>query len=92
MGADLTRQPNINPDGVSSVGDTEKYLRSYMGYYYVYGRLGKTQKSTQAINEQGLLESVDFCEPADDSYTRFKVKQVTDDQLTIDFYVECEKK
>ena len=92
MGVDLTKQPNINPDGVCSTGDTDKYLRSYLGYYKVFGRLGKTQKSTQNINDQGQLESVDFYEPEEDSYTQYKIKQVSDDQLTVDFYIECEKK
>ncbi|MCB0401360.1 MAG: hypothetical protein KDD41_04705 [Flavobacteriales bacterium] len=92
MGVDLTRQPNINLNGVCSTGETEKFQRSYMGYYKVFGRLGKTQKSTQTINKEGQLESVDFYEPEDDSYIQYKVRQETNDQLTVDFYLECEKK
>ena len=92
MGIALTRQPNINPDGVCCVGETEKYKRGYIGYYNLYGQLGKTQKSTQTKNDQGQLESVDFYESEDDSYTQYKIKQVTDAKLTIDFYIECEKR
>lgn len=92
MGVDLKRQPNINPDGVSSVGETDNFRRSYMGYYKLFGNLGKVQKSIQNKGGQGKLESVDFYEPEDDSYTQYKIKQENDDQLTIDFYIECEKK
>ena len=85
MGVELTRQPNINPDGVSSVGPTAKYNRTYIGYYQVFGKFGKTQKKTQTINVDGKLESVDFFEPLKDSYIHYKIIQDKDDQLIVDF-------
>jgi len=91
MGVDLTRQPAINPDGICPVGPTEKYARAYIGYYQVFGKFGKTQRTPQTLNSEGKLESVGFFEPEDDSYTEYKVKQQADDQLIIEFYLECEK-
>lgn len=92
MGVDLKRKPNINPDGVCSTGETEKFKRSYIGYYNLIGRLGKTQKPNQIKNKEGQLESVDFYEPESDSFMQFKINQVQENRLTIDFYLECEKK
>ena len=92
MGVDLKRQPNINPDGICSTGETEKYLRSYIGYYNLVGQLGKTQRPTQEKNDLGQLESVDFYESEDDSFIQFKIKHQEENRLIVDFYLECEKK
>ena len=91
MCVDLTRQPNINPDGIYSVGPTTKYNRAYIGYYQVFGKFGKTQKKTQTINADGKMESVEFFEPLNDSYIQYKILQDKDDQLIVEFYIECEK-
>jgi hypothetical protein len=91
MGVDLTRQPNVNPEAVCSIGPTEKYKRSYMGYYHVFGQLIKTQKKTQTKNNEGEIEMVDFFETTDDSNIQYKIKRDTTDKLTVDFYLECEK-
>ncbi len=92
MGVDLAKQPNINSDRVFSGGETGKYQKSFNGSYKIYGRLKKTQKSTQMINGEGQLESVDFYESEKDSCIQYKIKQDSNDQLTIDFFIECEKK
>jgi hypothetical protein len=91
MGVDLTRQPNINPDGVCSIGETEKYKRSYMGYYQFFGQLNKTQKKTQTRDVEGDVETVDFYETTDDTNIQYKIKTDISDKLTVDFYLECEK-
>ena len=44
MGVILERQPNINPDGVSCIGDTVNFEKGYLGNYKVLARFGKTQK------------------------------------------------
>jgi len=92
MGVDLTRQPNINPDGVCSVGPTDKYNWAYLGYYQVFGQFGKSQKKTQTKNADGKLESVDFFESLNNSSIQYKIIQDKEDQLTVDFYLKCEKK
>jgi len=92
MGVDLTRQPNINPDGICSIGETEKYERTYMGYYQIFGQLGKTQKKASTKSEDGEIETVDFYETTDDTNIQYKIKSDIDDKLTFDFYLECERK
>ena len=47
MGADLSRQPNVNPDGVCCVGETKPGKIGYMGNYFVYGQIGKTTKDAK---------------------------------------------
>ena len=90
MGVDLTRQPNINPDGICSVGPTKKYERAYFGYYQVLGHFDKTQKTPQTIVD-GKLTSVDFFETDEDSHVQYQIKQETEDKLNFEFYLECEK-
>ena len=91
MGVDLTRQPNINPDGVCSVGPTDKYNRAYLGYYNVFGQLGKTQRKTQTKNVDGELESVNFIEHTSDNNMNYTIKQIKYNELTVEFYIESEK-
>lgn len=91
MGVDISRQPNINPDGICSVGPTDKYNKAYMGYYNIYGQLGKTQNKTQKRNAQGELESVDYITHTSDSNINYTVKQIKPGELTIEFYIETEK-
>lgn len=85
MGVDLTRQPNIAPDGLCCVGPTEKYERDYLGYYQLIGNLGKTQRTPQKVVDD-KLESVDFFETEDDSNVTYTIKQDEEDKLTIDFF------
>ena len=92
MGVDLARQPNVNPDGICSIGPTEKYRHAYLGYYLVFGKFGKTQRTPQTLNSDGKLESVDFYESEEDSSVQYKIKQDSDDRLIFDFYLECDKK
>ena len=91
MGVDLDRQPNINPDGICSVGPTDKYNRAYFGYYNLFGQLGKTQRKTQTKNPDGELESVDFIEHTSDNNVNYTIKQIKENELTVEFYIECEK-
>ena len=91
MGVDLERQPNVNPDGVSSIGQTAKYKRSYMGYYHIFGKLNKIQNKTATRDDEGEIETVDFYETTDDTNIQYKIKKEIDDKLTIEFYLECEK-
>ena len=37
------------------------------------------------------MESVEFFEPLNDSYIQYKIIQDKDDQLIVEFYIECEK-
>lgn len=92
MGVDLIRQPKINPDGVCSIGETEKYKRSYMGYYQFFGKINKTQKKTQTKNAEGEVEAVAFYETTDDTNSQYKIKSDINNRLIADFYLECEKK
>jgi hypothetical protein len=88
MGVDLTRQPNTNPDGVCSVGPTEKYERAYMGYYKVFGQIGSKIKIEK--NSEGKMVSTYFKESVTDSSIQYNIKQGIDDQLIFDFFLECE--
>lgn len=92
MGVDLTRQPNISPSGVSNTGETDKFQRSYMGYYKLFGKLGKTQHTPKIINEAGKLTAVEFREAESDAFVQYSIKQNTNDELTVDFFLECERK
>lgn len=80
FGVTLSRQPNVNPDGVSSVGDTVGFKRSYFGYYIVFGKI---------MNHQDQPFSFVFDE--EDSSTGFTIEQMDNERLTFDFFIEVER-
>ncbi len=92
MGVDLKRQPNINPDGVCSTGDIEKFQRTYMGYYKLFGKIGKTQRTHKQTNSNGETTAVEFRESEEDAFVQYTIKQESTDELTVDFFIECERK
>ena len=57
---DSSRQPNINPEGVCSIGETDKFKRSYLGYYKVFGVIRKTQNSTAVKDDDGNVLPLNF--------------------------------
>lgn len=92
MGVILERQPNINPDGVSCVGDTEKYERGYMGNYKIFGVFGKTQKEPQTLDEEGNLKSVRFEETNEEFYCSYDIVKISELELDFQFWLEVDRK
>lgn len=92
MGVDLKRQPNINPDGICSTGETNAFTNSYMGYYHLYGNIGKTQHKQKNVDTNGNVTSVSYQDFESNSLARYSIKQVTTNELICEFYLECEKK
>ncbi|MEQ9378132.1 MAG: hypothetical protein RIG68_23280 [Imperialibacter sp.] len=92
MGVNLKRQPNINPDGVCSTGETDKFLRTYMGYYKLFGKIRKTQLKQKQVDENGDPVRVEFRETEQDAFVQYTVEQTKADELTVDFFIECERK
>jgi hypothetical protein len=92
MGVDLSRQPDIVPDGVISYGDNESFKNVYSGYYYVYGQVGKTQWKRQTMTMNGQIVSVDFSEAENDSFIEYNIIQESDEKLCVEFWLQCEKK
>jgi hypothetical protein len=88
MGVDLSRQPNINPDGISCVGETKPGKIGYMGYYFVYGLIGKTQKKGVKKTDTDQLVEVEFNDVEFGKDTQVTIKQVEQDKLSFEFYME----
>jgi hypothetical protein len=88
MGADLSRQPNINPDGVNCLGETKPGKMGYMGYYFVYGRIGKTQKKGIKTSNSSQLPEIEFNDVEFGKDTQVTIKQVEENKLSFEFYVE----
>jgi hypothetical protein len=55
MGVDLSRQPNINPDGVSCVGESKPGKIGYMGYYFVYCGKGPEARAAASVKRIAKL-------------------------------------
>ena len=91
MGVILERQPNINPDGVSCVGDTEKFERGYLGNYKVLGQFRKTQKEPQIKDEFGNIKSVRFEEVNDEYYCSYEIIRISDNELDFQFWIEVDR-
>lgn len=88
MGVDLSRQPNINPDGLCCVGNTKQDKIGYLGYYFVYGKVGKTSKSTKIVNVENQVSEVSFNDAEFGKHIQLTIKQVEKDKLSFDFYIE----
>jgi hypothetical protein len=91
MGVDLTRQPNINPDGICCVGDVGQNSIGYMGYYLVYGQFGQTSKANSLIDDEGNGVEVSFKNAEYGKGISFTVKKVDDTMLSFDFYITVQK-
>lgn len=83
MGVDLSRQPNINPDGVIPYNLEDKYL--FEGYYFVYGTFGKTSKKTKIINEDNVISEVAFNNKEFGKEIQLVVKQIEHEKLSFEF-------
>mgnify|MGYP000014266848 CR=1 FL=1 len=92
MGVILERQPNINPDGVSCVGDTEKFERGFMGNYKIFGKFGKTQKEPQTLDKNGNLKSVRFEETNEEFYCSYDITKISESELDFQFWLELDRK
>ncbi len=92
MGVNLRRQPNINPDGVCSTGETDKFQRAYMGYYKLFEKVGGAERAPSKVNSDGEPTAFEFRETEEDAFVQYTIKQESTDQLTIDFFIECERK
>lgn len=85
MEVDLSRQPNINPDGVSCVGDTKQDKLGYMGNYFVFGEIGHFKISQ--INDDNTVSQVTFNNTEFGDNTQVTIKQVDKDKLSFEFYM-----
>jgi hypothetical protein len=91
MEVDLSRQPDINPDGVCCVGDTKRNKVGYMGNYFVFGEIGKTSKKTARISDENIVSQVTFNNAEFGVNTLVTVKQVDEERISFEFYVDVEK-
>ena len=90
MGVDLSRQPDITPDGISCVGETKPGKIGYMGYYFVYGRIGKTKKKGVKKTDTDQLAEVEFNDAEFGKDMQVTIKQVEQDKLSFEFYMEVQ--
>ena len=90
MKVDLSRQPNINPDGICCVGQTKPGKIGYMGNYFVYGQIGKTTKDSKQVNEENIVTEVNFNDTEFGKNTHVTVKQFEPDKLSFEFYMDVD--
>jgi hypothetical protein len=88
---DLSRQPNINPDSVSCVGEAKPGKLGYMGNYFAFGQIGKTSKKGKTVNEDNSVREVIFNDVEFGPNTSVTIKQVEEDKLSFCFYMDVDK-
>jgi hypothetical protein len=91
MEVDLTRQPNVNPNGVFYIGDTKRDKLGYTGNYFVYGEIGKTSNKTAQKNDENVVCEVTYNNTEFGDNIQVTIKQITKDQLFFEFYMEADK-
>lgn len=84
FGVDPTRQPNIIPDGLCSVGNPEEFERSYIGYYFVVGQI---PNNTQAITKINQSETQYLIKKDEKVKIEYCISQFSVDKLIIEFYI-----
>ena len=62
-----------------------------MGNYFVYGEIGKTSKKNRKINNDGRVSEVIFHNAEFGIDIQVTIKQVEDDKLSFEFYMDVEK-
>ena len=90
MDVDISKQPHINPDGVCCIGETKPGKLGYMGYYFVYGEIGKTSKKTAILSDDNRVDEVRFNNAEFGNDTQVIIKQVEKDKLSFQFYMEVD--
>jgi hypothetical protein len=90
MKVDLSRQPNINPDGVSCIGDSHKGMLGYMGNYFVFGKIGKTSKRSAQINYNIAVSELTFDNTEFGDHTVVEIIQVDKNILSFEFYMDVD--
>jgi hypothetical protein len=79
LGVDLSRQPNIVPDGICCPGEINDRI-IYYGYYKVVGSMEDNQETIECYNnELG-------------PYTSLTIQRANDQELIFEFYIEAENK
>jgi hypothetical protein len=91
MEVDLSRQPNINPEGISCVGDTKQDKLGYLGNYFVIGKIGKVSKKSAKINDDDTISQVIFNNAEFGDNTQVTIKQVEKNKLSFEFYMDVDK-
>ncbi|MHA4812560.1 hypothetical protein ACX0G9_30990 [Flavitalea flava] len=91
MGVDLSRQPNINSDGICCVGDTKPDKLGYMGNYFVYGKIGKTSKKNKKSEDDNRVSEVTFNDAEFGHNTQATIRQFEEDKLSFGFYMDVDK-
>jgi hypothetical protein len=91
MEVDLSRQPNINPDGVSCVGETKPGQLGYLGNYFVFGHIGKTSKTSKKVNADNRVSEVMFNDVEFGPHTSVTIQQVEEEKLSFCFYMDVDK-
>lgn len=91
MEVNLSRQPNINPDGVSCIGESNPGKLGYIGNYFVYGKIGKTTKKNKKINDDSRVSEVIFNNTEFGTSSQVTIRQVDDDKLSFEFYMDVDK-
>jgi hypothetical protein len=92
MQVDLSRQPNINTDGISCIGEVRENKVGYLGNYFVYGHFGKTSKKTAILNAEGNIDQVAFSNSEFGANNQVTFKRIDNDKISVEFYIEVEIK
>ncbi|WP_207531819.1 hypothetical protein [Desertivirga arenae] len=77
MGVDLSRQPDINPDGIFCINDDITFRKKYVCYYLVVGQIVEFKEKSYTDNESNSL-------------TTWEVKQ-QDEFLKFDFFIQYDR-
>ncbi len=62
-----------------------------MGYYFVYGEIGKTSNDAKKPNDENTISEVSFADTEFGKNTQVTIKQIEKDKLAFEFYIEVDK-
>lgn len=87
MHVDLSRPP----EGIDCAGETKPGKLGYSGNYFVFGEIGKTSKKSAQMNEDYTVREVIFNDAEFGANTQVTIRQVEENKIAFQFYIEIEK-
>jgi hypothetical protein len=91
MNVDVSRQPNINSDGISCLGETKPGKLGYLGYYFISGSIRKTSMKTSSKDIEGNLMKVEFNDAEFGTDAQIIIEKDDNEKLSFQFYVEVDE-
>jgi len=89
---DLTKQYEKPHEKIKCVSDSNENKIRYLANYFVFGKIGKTQKSTKKTDIEGNVIEVTCNYQGIGNHVQLTIKRVNEEKLDFEIYIIADKK